>query len=45
MALPNGAGGYQIGAGNTSEAQLIVQAAKATSLLLLSTLLHMLWQL
>jgi hypothetical protein len=27
MALPNGAGGYQIGAGNTSEAQLIVQAA------------------
>ena len=27
MALPNGAGGYQIGAGNASEAQLIVQAA------------------
>jgi hypothetical protein len=27
MALPNGAGGYQIGAGNISEAQLIVQAA------------------
>ena len=27
MALPNGAGGYQIGAGNASEAQLLVQAA------------------
>ena len=27
MALPNGAGGYQIGDGNSSEAQLFVQAA------------------
>ena len=27
MALPNGAGGYQIGAGNASEAQLLVQGA------------------
>jgi len=27
MALPNGGGGYQVGAGNPSEAQLIVQAA------------------
>lgn len=27
MALPNGAGGYQIGDGNINEAQLIVQAA------------------
>jgi hypothetical protein len=27
MALPNGSGGYQVGAGNTSEAQLIVQGA------------------
>ena len=27
MAIPNGAGGYQIGAGNASEAQLLVQAA------------------
>jgi hypothetical protein len=27
MALPNGAGGYQIGAGNSSEAQLLVQGA------------------
>ena len=27
MALPNGAGGYQIGDGNANEAQLFVQAA------------------
>ena len=27
MALPNGAGGYQIGDGNISEAQLFVQSA------------------
>ena len=27
MALPNGAGGYQIGDGNINEAQLIVQGA------------------
>ena len=27
MALPNGAGGYQIGDGNSSEAQLFVQSA------------------
>jgi hypothetical protein len=27
MALPNGAGGYQIGDGNSGEAQLFVQAA------------------
>ena len=27
MALPNGGGGYQIGAGNVSEAQLLVQGA------------------
>jgi hypothetical protein len=27
MALPNGAGGYQIGDGNTGEAQLFVQGA------------------
>lgn len=27
MALPNGAGGYQIGAGNLNEAQLLVQGA------------------
>jgi hypothetical protein len=27
MAIPNGGGGYQIGAGNPSEAQLLVQAA------------------
>lgn len=27
MALPNGAGGYQIGDGNTSEAQLSIQSA------------------
>lgn len=27
MALPNGAGGYQLGDGNASEAQLIVQGA------------------
>jgi hypothetical protein len=27
MALPNGAGGYQIGDGNASEAQLFVQGA------------------
>jgi hypothetical protein len=27
MALPNGAGGYQLGDGNTGEAQLFVQAA------------------
>lgn len=27
MALPNGAGGYQIGDGNVSEAQLFVQGA------------------
>lgn len=27
MALPNGAGGYQIGDGNASEAQLFVQSA------------------
>ena len=27
MALPNGGGGYQIGAGNINEAQLLVQAA------------------
>jgi hypothetical protein len=27
MALPNGAGGYQIGAGNVNEAQLLVQGA------------------
>ena len=27
MALPNGGGGYQVGAGNVSEAQLIVQGA------------------
>ena len=27
MAIPNGAGGYQIGAGNASEAQLLVQSA------------------
>ena len=27
MALPNGGGGYQIGAGNVNEAQLLVQGA------------------
>ena len=27
MALPNGSGGYQIGAGNVNEAQLLVQGA------------------
>lgn len=27
MALPNGGGGYQLGAGNVSEAQLLVQGA------------------
>ena len=27
MAIPNGGGGYQIGAGNVSEAQLLVQGA------------------
>ena len=27
MALPNGAGGYQVGDGNTGEAQLFVQGA------------------
>ena len=27
MAIPNGGGGYQIGAGNPSEAQLLVQSA------------------
>ena len=27
MALPNGAGGYQLGDGNTGEAQLFVQGA------------------
>ena len=27
MALPNGGGGYQIGAGNVNEAQLVVQGA------------------
>lgn len=27
MAIPNGAGGYQVGDGNINEAQLIVQAA------------------
>jgi hypothetical protein len=27
MALPNGSGGYQVGAGNINEAQLIVQGA------------------
>jgi hypothetical protein len=31
MALPNGAGGYQIGDGNLSEVQLIVQAAPPTA--------------
>ena len=27
MAIPNGGGGYQVGAGNAAEAQLIVQGA------------------
>jgi hypothetical protein len=31
MALPNGAGGYQIGDGNLSEVQINVQAAPATA--------------
>ena len=31
MALPNGAGGYQIGDGNLSEVQLITQAAPPTA--------------
>ena len=31
MALPNGAGGYQVGDGNLNEAQLGVQAAPATA--------------
>jgi hypothetical protein len=30
MALPNGAGGYQIGDGNVGEAQLFVQGAPTT---------------
>jgi hypothetical protein len=30
MALPNGAGGYQLGDGNVGEAQLFVQGAPAT---------------
>jgi len=29
MALPNGAGGYQVGDGNTNEVQLITQTAPA----------------
>lgn len=29
MALPNGAGGYQVGDGNTNEVQLLTQAAPA----------------
>ena len=29
MAFPNGAGGYQVGAGNLSEVELFVQAAPA----------------
>jgi hypothetical protein len=31
MALPNGAGGYQLGDGNLSEVQINVQAAPATA--------------
>jgi hypothetical protein len=31
MALPNGAGGYQVGDGNLSEVQINVQAAPATA--------------
>ena len=31
MALPNGAGGYQLGDGNTSEVQITTQAAPATA--------------
>ena len=31
MALPNGAGGYQIGDGNLNEVQLITQAAPPTA--------------
>ena len=31
MALPNGAGGYQIGDGNLNEVQIDVQAAPATA--------------
>jgi hypothetical protein len=31
MALPNGAGGYQVGDGNLNEVQLIVQAAPPTA--------------
>ena len=31
MALPNGAGGYQLGDGNTSEVQIRTQAAPATA--------------
>ena len=31
MALPNGAGGYQVGDGNLNEVQLGVQAAPATA--------------
>jgi predicted hotdog family 3-hydroxylacyl-ACP dehydratase len=31
MALPNGAGGYQVGDGNLSEVQLITQAAPPTA--------------
>ena len=31
MALPNGAGGYQVGDGNLSEVQLTVQAAPPTA--------------
>jgi hypothetical protein len=30
MALPNGAGGYQLGDGNTSEVQINIQAAPVT---------------
>ena len=31
MALPNGAGGYQLGDGNISEVQIFTQAAPATA--------------
>ena len=31
MALPNGAGGYQLGDGNTAEVQIRTQAAPATA--------------